>query len=150
LSLRDKPDAEATLANEPVERHSMLIEAMVAHELAHCWRYSKGMWHRWPAAFAESATESQDSDANLTRQAMRATQREEAFADLVALAWVKRTRADDYSQVYAWLERIRADQPLEGSFHDTRPWLTLAKDAAAFATGTSPFEAANEVWAKGF
>lgn len=147
LSLRDKPDAEATLAGEPVERHALLIETMAAHEMAHCWRFSKGQWHRWPAGFAESASvHAMTSD----QEAMQATQREEAFADLVALAWIGQMHPGEYDQVYAWLAHVRADQPTPGSFHDTRLWLQLAKDAAVFTSDKSLFGKAHDVWAQGF
>jgi hypothetical protein len=147
LSLRDRADAEETLANEPAERHALLIEAMVAHEMAHCWRFSQGMWHRWPAGFAES-TASRDAVNSL--EAMRATQREEAFADLAALAWIRQTHPSEYGQIFTWLEHVRADQPVPGSFHDTRLWLGFAQDAEVFASDKPLFEKAHDVWAQGF
>lgn len=147
LSLRDKADAEATLINEPAERHALLIETMAAHEMAHCWRFSNGMWHRWPAGFSESTASREVTGG---QEAMRATRREEAFADLVALAWIKQTHPNEYLQVHAWLEGVRADQPVPGSFHDTRLWLEFARDDAVFASDKPLFDRAHEVWAQGF
>jgi hypothetical protein len=147
LSMRDNPDAEATLAGVPAADHTVLIEAMVAHELAHCWRFSQGQWNQWPVGFTDAPEVRDSADS---QQSMRATQREEAFADLVALAWVGFAHPGDYAQVHAWLEGIRSDQPVADSYHDTRRWLMLAKSAATFSNDKPLFEQAHAVWATGF
>ena len=148
LSMRDNPDAEATLAGVSETNHTLLIETMVAHELAHCWRFAQGQWHQWPAGFTEVPSENRESADS--QQSMWATQREEAFADLVALAWVGFAHPGNYAQVHAWLEHIRSDQPVANSYHDTRRWLTLAKSATTFSGDKSLFERAHAVWADGF
>jgi hypothetical protein len=148
LSMRDNPDAEATLAGVSATNHPQLIEAMVAHELAHCWRFSQGQWHQWPAGFTDAPATIRESTAS--QQSMWATQREEAFADLVALAWTRRAHPGDYAQVHAWLEGIRSDQPVANSYHDTRRWLVLAKSVATFSSDNPLFEQAHAVWAAGF
>jgi hypothetical protein len=42
-----------------------------------------------------------------------------------------------------------ADQPVTGSFHDTRTWLQLAAQPDAFPTAATPFEQAHQVWSRG-
>jgi hypothetical protein len=148
LSLRDKADAEESLQDAALEQHAILIEAMVAHEMAHCWRYMQGTWHTFPAGFVES----QGGDVHelvARRREMRTTQREEGYADLIALAWTLQKHPDDYAMVHAWLERVRHDQPMVGSYHDTRVWLKLAKDPAAFPSGNTPFERVEAMWVTG-
>jgi hypothetical protein len=148
LSLRDKADAEVSLQDAPLEQHAILIEAMVAHEMAHCWRYMQGTWHTLPAGFVEP----QGGDAHeliARRREMRTTQREEGYADLVALAWILQNHPGDYAVVHAWLERVRHDQPLAGSYHDTRVWLQLAKDPTAFPPGSTLFEQVEDMWVTG-
>jgi hypothetical protein len=148
LSMRDNTDAEATLTGVSEANHTLLIEAMVAHELAHCWRFAQGQWHQWPARFTEAPGESRESTES--QRSMWATQREEAFADLVALAWIRLAHPSDYTQVHAWLEGVRSDQPVANSYHDTRRWLSLAKSAAVFSNDKSLFEQAHTIWADGF
>jgi len=149
LSLRGNPDAEATLTGIPVEQHPLFIEAMAAHELAHCWRYTQGMWHTLPAGFTESVTSGDDEELAMKKRAMRATRREEGFADLLALAWTLNRHPNDYATVHAWLTGVRKDQPMLGSYHDTRAWLRLAKSAAAFPAVPSLFEQVQSVWLAG-
>jgi hypothetical protein len=87
LSMRNNPEAESILSSLPVELHATAIEAVTAHELAHCWRYLNGMWHTLPSGFIEANTIAYTGDDLATRQeTMRNTRREEGFADLVGLA----------------------------------------------------------------
>jgi hypothetical protein len=157
LSLRNRTDAEATLDGVPAERHALMIEAMAAHEVAHCWRYTHGMWHSLPAGFvpptstqslAQSINNAETATLAARLQQMQATRREEGYADLVALAWIQERHAEDYAAVYSWLAGVREHQPLEGSFHDTRVWLDLARDAD-FASADSIFEQVNGLWVRG-
>ncbi len=96
LSMRGNPGAEKVLANVPADKQALLIEAMAAHELAHCWRYAQGEWHLLPAGFVETGHEtSHDPELLAAAKAMRDTRREEGFADLVALAWIQRTSREN-------------------------------------------------------
>jgi hypothetical protein len=149
LSLRDRPDAEATLANVPLERHALMIEAMTAHEVAHCWRYQQGTWNLLPAGFVEPVDAGDSEQLADKKRRMRSVRREEGYADLAALAWIQREHPEDYAEVYAWLTRVRQDQPLAGSFHDTRVWLRLVEDATVFPAAGSPFDKVQELWAAG-
>jgi hypothetical protein len=150
LSLRGNPDAERQLDGVPVAQQGELIEAMAAHEIGHCWRYVRGAWHALPAGFIESGEETADDPALLAAsKAMRDTRREEGYADLVALAWTRRTHPGDYNRVYAWLEKLRHDQPVARGGHDTRVWVRLAGEGARFGAAAQPFEDAAPLWREG-
>ncbi|MES1195694.1 MAG: hypothetical protein ABUL58_01970 [Steroidobacter sp.] len=150
LSMRGNPDAEATLANIPAEQVDLVIEAMTAHEVAHCWRYAHGIWHTLPAGFVEKPDAAgQDNKITQLKQQIRETRREEGFADLVALTWTLREHPEHYAEIHAWLEQVRKDQPVTGAQHDTRVWIQLAKDSSIFEKGKSPFEQAGKVWSMG-
>jgi len=150
LSMRGNPDAETILADVPDERRDVLIEAMAAHEVGHCWRYAQGSWHALPAGFTEAGQESADNPTLLVlSKQMRETRREEGFSDLVALAWTQRHHPNQYGHVASWLRRVRDDQPTSHGSHDTRAWLQLAPRGSAFIAGAGPFEQATVLWRKG-
>lgn len=150
LSMRGNPDAEKVLVGVPDTDQSRLIEAMAAHEVAHCWRYAQGEWHALPAGFVEVGRESaRDPGLLAASKAMRETRREEGFADLAALAWIQRTRPDDYARVHAWLSGVRGAVATPNSGHDTRVWVALAADGALLSRGATPFDAAETLWRQG-
>ena len=150
LSLRNNPDAETVLAGIPEAEQGPLIEAMAAHEIAHCWRYAQGAWNALPAGF-EEVSEEIAADVSLLKasKAMRETRREEGFADLVALAWTRRSNPDDYARVYRWLSGVRDRVAVPRSGHDTRAWVRLAGDAARFGAAAAPFDDAAGLWREG-
>jgi hypothetical protein len=150
LSMRGNPNAETVLADVPEPRRDVLIEAMAAHEVGHCWRYAQGSWHLLPAGFTESGQEFADSPEllELSKQ-MRETRREEGFSDLVALAWTQQRHPDQYAHVYGWMRKVRDDQPSSHGSHDTRAWLQLAPRGSVFAADVGPFEQATVLWRKG-
>jgi hypothetical protein len=150
MSLRNNPDAETILAGIPEAQQGALIEAMAAHEIAHCFRYAQGAWHALPAGFVEVGDE-QAADASLlaASKAMRETRREEGFADLAALAWTRHSNPDEYARVYRWLAGVRDKVVVPRSGHDTRAWVRLAGDGAAFGKGAAPFDDVNGLWRKG-
>ena len=151
LAMRGNPEAEATLEQIDAALLPVVVEAMVAHELGHCWRYVHGAWHTLPAGFVDTGEDAAGQDAEIAklRRDMRETRREEGFADLVGLAWTLSHHPRQYEQVHAWLEKFRADQPVPGSHHDTRAWIRLAKDRDAFAAADTPFEQAWAMWQQG-
>jgi hypothetical protein len=150
MSLRGNPDAEKVFAGIALDQQEELIEAMAAHEIAHCWRYAQGAWHALPAGFVEVGEESAaDPSLLAASKAMREMRREEAYADLVALAWTRHSHPADYGRVHAWLDQVRAVQPVARSGHDTRIWVTLAADAGRFGGGDKPFEDAAVLWKEG-
>lgn len=150
LSMRNRTDTESILTGLPEELQATAIEAVTAHEVAHCWRYLNGMWHTVPAGFIEaSAASNTASDLTALRKDMLDTRREEGFADLVGLAWTLRRHPQQYASIHAWFEHVRADQPVASSFHDTREWLKLAVRPDAFPTAATPFAQAQQVWSRG-
>lgn len=151
LAMRGNPEAEKTLASIPAPLVSAAVEAMMAHELAHCWRRVRGHWRALPAGFVDAAVKPQAEGGEIAalRREMRDARREEAFADLVGLAWTLRRHAGQYAQVHAWFTRMREDQPVVGAHHDTRTWIRLAADPAAFPSAPTPFEQVETLWKTG-
>ncbi|MEO7580057.1 MAG: hypothetical protein ABIT83_20805 [Massilia sp.] len=150
VSLRNNPDAETVLDGVPEQERGLLIEAMAAHEIGHCWRYAQGTWHALPAGFIERPERRiDDADLAADYKAMRETRREEGYADLVALAWIGRRHPDQYDRVYAWFDSVRGAQPVDGNAHDTRVWVRLARAAGNFVQGATAFDDAAGLWNKG-
>jgi hypothetical protein len=152
LTMRgDAARPDAVLATAPPALRPLLMEAMAAHEVAHCWRSVRGAARGVPAGFAAdlAPVAGDDGERARWRAEMAATRREEGFADLVGLAWTLRRHPAQYAAVHAWLSGVRADPAVAGSHHDTRAWVRLAVDAAALAGGDSPFEPALALWQRG-
>ena len=150
LSLRGNPEAEATLKGVPESEQGLLIEAMTAHEVGHCWRYVQGAWHALPSGFVETGEERADDPALLAEsKAMRENRREEGYADLVALAWTQRFHPAQYARVHGWLADLRSEQPVAHNAHDTRVWVRMARNAAVFGEGATPFHQAARAWRDG-
>jgi hypothetical protein len=150
LSLRGNPGAEAQLAGVPQDAQGELIEAMAAHEIGHCWRHAQGAWHALPAGFVETGKETALDPALLAAsKAMRDTRREEGYADLAALAWTRHSHPGEYARVHAWLARLRHEQPVARSGHDTRTWVALSQDGNRFGATARPFEDALPLWREG-
>jgi len=150
MSLRGNPDAEKQLSGVAPAEQGELIEAMAAHEIAHCWRYAQGAWHALPAGFVEVGEESAaDPSLLAASKEMREMRREEGYADLVALAWTRHSHPGDYARVHAWLDKLRAVQPVARSGHDTRVWVKLAADGGRFGAAAHPFEDAARLWKDG-
>ncbi|MES2017089.1 MAG: hypothetical protein V4484_11390 [Pseudomonadota bacterium] len=138
LSMRGNPDAEKVLDRVPEAERRVLMEAMAAHEVGHCWRYAQGVWHALPAGFEPGAD-----------QEVVQNRREEGYADLVALAWIQRQHPQQYQQVYTWLATLRSEQTAPGGSHDTRAFVRLAADGAVFKPAATLFEQATSAWAAG-
>ncbi|MEP6504511.1 MAG: hypothetical protein ABJD97_14330 [Betaproteobacteria bacterium] len=152
FAMRGNPAAEATLAAIPPELLQASLEAMTAHEIGHCQRHRSGAFDSLPAGLDDRPDRIEASQPTVELQAiareMRITRREEAFADLVGLAWTHARHADQFGAVLAWFDAARADEALRG-FHDTRHWLALAHERNAFADSTTPFEQAATLWQRG-
>jgi hypothetical protein len=150
LTLRGNPGAEAIFSSVPAEQQALMIEAMMAHELGHCWRYAQGDWHKLPGGFVESELKIADDPAlEETARSLRDTRREEGFSDLVALAWMQGRHPDQYQAVYTWMRQVRGDHADGFGSHDTLDWLALAADGTAFATAGNPFQNADSLWRSG-
>lgn len=149
FSMRGNPAADTTEASIPAPLFQPVVEAVVAHEMAHCWRRVQGAWNTVPAGFSDAVVvESDDPDLLARWRAMRETRREEGYADLVGLAWTAGQHPDQYRAVHDWFTRERADPPLRGSHHDTRAWVRLSS-SGRFGHGATPFEQALPVWLAG-
>jgi hypothetical protein len=145
LTLRGNDQAEAPLAGVAEALRPVIIEAMTAHEIGHCWRYVRGAWHTLPSGFVDSANDRPGDDA--AQRSMREARREEGFADLVGLAWTLAQYPQHYARVQAWFEQVRDDR--RGEHHDTRAWLHLVRDRAAFPVAATPFEQVRALWRQG-
>ena len=98
---------------------------MAAHELGHCERYLAGAFARPPAGFSATDTVSgppvgagaaagADAGADAPRayawsQALR---REEGYADLIGLAWIRHRHPQLYPRLHAWLVAERSSAPV--------------------------------------
>ncbi len=150
LSMRGNPQAESILNGVPDSERGVLIEAMTAHELAHCWRYAQGVWHALPAGFVEVGDERAASQELLAQaRAIRETRREEGYADLAALAWTQAHHPAHYAQVHGWLAGVRAQQPVAHNAHDTRTWVRLARNPIVFEGNAPVFEQVRGLWQRG-
>ena len=149
---RGNPAAESTLDTIPAPLLQATLEAMTAHEIGHCQRHRSGTFDSLPAGVADKpdAIETRQPTAELQAMAreMRITRREEAFADLVGLAWTHAHHVDHFAQVLAWFDAARSDETPRG-FHDTRHWLTLAHETDAFTGDASPIDQAAALWQHG-
>ena len=149
LSRRGNPQAEAVFAGIAQEEQGELIEAMAAHEIAHCWRHANGAWNALPAGFVEVGEEvASDGSLLAMARALRESRREEAYADMAALAWTRHNHPEAYGRVHGWLSTVRAGQTPRGG-HDTRTWVALARDGSRFGNAQAPFEDAAPLWKEG-
>lgn len=150
LSMRANPEAQATLDRVEPGLRGPVVEAIVAHELGHCWRHLHRTWGTLPAGLKDISGFSRvtPEQADLLKE-MWNTRREEGFADLVGLAWTLQRHPTRYDEVHAWTVRLRADQPVQTGPHDTRVWVRLAADKTMFKPGVSIFEQAEHVWVAG-
>ena len=153
LSMRDNPSAQATLNRIDADLLDATLEMMAAHELGHCNRHAAGHWQQLPPGLPEDAAHRVPAGLRPERHAdylrMQATRREEAYADLAGLAWVRQRHASVFSRLRDWLVSERSRDLIPGSHHDTLAWLRLAADGHALQMQRSPF-AADALWAQGF
>lgn len=149
LSMRGNPQAQHQIDAIPTDLLGPALELMAAHEIGHCRRYLDGAWHGLPAGFvAAKPPASLAPDLQQAWLDMRSTRREEAYGDLVGLAWTREHHPELYASLQAWLVAERSAELVPGSHHDTLAWLALARDPSALA-GRTMFEAADGVWARG-
>lgn len=149
LSMRGNPEGQRQIDAIAPELLGPALELMAAHELGHCQRYLDGAWHGMPAGFvAAKAPDSLSSDLQRAWLDMRSTRREEAYGDLVGLAWTQARHPALYARLHAWLVAERTADRVPGSHHDTLDWLALARDPAALG-GSAMFDAARQVWERG-
>lgn len=149
LSMRGNAEAQRQIDALDPTLAGPALELMAAHELGHCRRYLDGAWHGMPAGFAAARPPaSLPPDLQQAWLDMRSTRREEAFGDLVGLAWTREHHPELYARLHAWLVAERSAEGLPGSHHDTLDWLAGVAAPAALA-GPSMFEAAERAWRLG-
>lgn len=159
LSMRGNAAAQGTLDAIPPDLLGAALELMAAHELGHCERYLAGAFARPPAGFraagtAAGAATGSTAYPGLVAAAPRAgawvqaLRREEGYADLIGLAWIRHRHPQLYPRLHAWLLAERSSDALRGSAHDTRAWLRLVRDGALLAD-PAMFSNATRVWARG-
>ncbi|MET0382383.1 MAG: hypothetical protein ABW032_03070 [Burkholderiaceae bacterium] len=152
FAMRGNPAAESTLAAIPADILQPTLEAMAAHEIGHCQRHRSGTFDSLPTGLNDAPDRIEAAQPTVELQAMardmRLTRREEAYADLVGLAWTRARHPEQYAKVLAWFDGARADETERG-FHDTRHWLKLAHEPEAFASPQNPFEQAMAAWRRG-
>jgi hypothetical protein len=148
LSMRGNPEAQATLDRIAPDLLDQTLQLMAAHELGHCRRYLDGAWNGLPAGFVASVPSEIGPELRTAYLEMKATRREEAYGDLVGLAWTQRYNPRDYGRLHAWLTAERARELIPGSHHDTLAWLGLARQGVPAKQG-SFFAGAGNLWAAG-
>ena len=150
FSMRANPEAQATLERIGPELLDAALELMAAHELGHCKRYLEGAWHVLPSGFVQRTSFGTSIKPELQAAvlAMTAARREEAFADLVGLAWIRQRHPGLYATLYEWLVKERSRDLISGSHHDTLVWLRRVADGVALQ-GRSIFAEAESVWEDG-
>lgn len=150
LSMRGNAEAQATLDRIDRGLRNVVVEAIAAHELGHCWRHIQQRWGVLPAGLRDATAWHAVSTehADVLRDMWR-TRREEGFADLVGLAWTQLNHPARYAEVHAWHVRLRAALDLETGPHDTRAWVYLAADPSLFKAGLPLFEQVQTLWVAG-
>ncbi len=150
LSMRGNPEAQATLDRIEPRLVGAVVEAIAAHELAHCWRHLLKDWGSVPEGLNDERWRARVStDQAELLSDMWQTRREEAYADLVGLAWTLQHHPDLYEQVHAWHVGLRATQAVDTGPHDTRLWVRLAQDRQAFGKAALVFDQAQPLWVAG-
>jgi hypothetical protein len=150
LAMRGNPEAQATLDRIEPALLGPVVEAIAAHELGHCWRHLQNTWGTLPAGHSEFAgLQRVTAEQTALLQDMWRTRREEAYADLVGLAWTLQHHPARYEAVHAWHVSLRAQQAIFTGPHDTRKWVSLARDKTAFGPSASIFEQVDGLWETG-
>ena len=117
------------------EFFNAVMQLMAAHELGQCTLHVRGQWM---------------AGANAVGGVLPvvAGQREEAYADLVGLAWTQRHHTALYGQVHAWLVAERLLSRQRGPMHNTLAWAQIAARADSFGR-RSVFAEADVLWQQG-
>jgi hypothetical protein len=148
LSMRDNPEVAATLARIQPELLDATLELMAAHELGHCRRHVGGAWYRLPAGHSQPVKGTMSLQQRAEYDDRQAVRREEAYGDLVGLAWTQLHHRALYPQLHAWLVSERKLLKDPGGAHDTLAWTRLAAPGPDWA-GPAIFDTALLLWAQG-
>ncbi len=148
LSMRGNAEAQATLDRIEPDLLDGALELMAAHELGHCRRYLDGTWLGLPAGFTATEPAGLSPELREAYATMKAVRREEGYADLVGLAWVRQQHRQKYERLLAWLVAERSRDLIPGSHHDTLAWIRMAGDGSALSHA-SIFATAVSLWETG-
>lgn len=148
FSLRDNPEVQATVQRTDPALLDAALQMMAAHELGHCRRHVSGAWRSLPAGRTEPGPARLPVQVEAGYEERQAVRREEAYGDLVGLAWTARHHAALYEHVQAWLVAERSHAYVAGGHHDTLAWVALARTAPSLAGGDI-FDAADRLWPRG-
>ncbi len=131
--------AEQLAALAPTAVRDVFLQAVIAHELAHCWRQQDAP-ERMSQVFTLLARA--EREPALMPSALHARHQEETFSDVAALAWVERQYPSQYAQVLDVFVRLRSDVRYSGDSHDTRAALDrIVRHGMLY--GDTPFHAAD-------
>lgn len=143
LRTRGNPVAELLLRQADPEDRGVWMQAILVHEIAHCWRWQgqDAALQQFAALIGTAGHDARQLDA--VHQRMRD---EESFADVAAMAWVAQTAPVQFEAVLGAFERLRGSATLSAGAHDTRAALDRVR-REGFAPGQAPFDAAQTLLA---
>jgi hypothetical protein len=143
LRTRGNPVADVLLRQAAAEDRRVWMQAILVHEIAHCWR-----WQGQDAALQQFAAliGTAGRDARRLDEVQQRLRDEETFADVAALAWVAQAAPAQFEAVLGAFERLRGDATLSAGAHDTRAALDRVR-REGFAPGQAPFDAARALLA---
>jgi hypothetical protein len=142
LRTRGNPVAGWLLALAQPEDRTLWMQAVLVHEIAHCWRWQQGHDPGLQQLATLMASPSARTDAAVARQVQRQLGQEESFADVVALAWVAGAAPQRFEAILQAFLRLRGDPRLSAGPHDTRAAL-LRVQREGIPTGRSVFGVAS-------
>ena len=147
LSMRGNPLVEALEQRVEPDLLDATLELMAAHELGHCQRHLQGVFGVGPAGFEASRPGAPELPMPAPDLDIAAVQREEAYADIVGLAWIRQRHAALYNRLHGWLMADRSADEVRDSEHDTTAWLRLLADGDQLSD-PSIFVQATRIWAR--
>lgn len=141
LRTRGNPVADLLVQQVDAPDRTLWMQTVIAHEIAHCWRWQEHQpaLHQLAALTAPSA-DPRGAAAHLQRQ----LHAEESFADVAALAWVRRVAPSRYDAMLDAFQRLRGNMRLSAGPHDTRAALGRLR-REGFAADLPIYAAATEL-----
>ncbi|MEX8493845.1 hypothetical protein [Sphaerotilus sp.] len=143
LHTRGNPVADVLLRQAAPEDRRVWVQAILVHEIAHCWR-----WQGQDAALQQFAAliGTAGRDTRRLDEVHQRLRDEETFADVAALAWVAQAAPGQFDAMLGAFERLRGNATLSAGTHDTRAALDRVR-REGFAPGRAPFDAARTLLA---
>lgn len=151
FSMRGNELVETLLEGVPTDEQGFMIEAILAHEIGHCWRHVHSKWESVPEGYKEPAEKKGISKDLLVKiKAARIQQREEGYADLVALFWIKKNHPSAFAHVYEWLLNKREKTAAQSIYNtnNTTEFLKAVQSMMTIEANETPFYRAQVVWEK--